>query len=161
MAYSKWFSVLLIVLLFTQALPAKNIEQRMPWQELPKSLVGQRIEVIQTDNKKVSGKLIRIEADGLVIERKKGPLTIPRASASQVSTSVRTRVRYQILGTVIGAAPGIVLTGVAGVYQRNEGGTNADAIVGAAVGIAIAGALLGYFAGRSADTDKTTIHIVP
>ena len=151
----------IIAVLLAGSLSAKNIEQRLPWQNLPQSLVGQKVEVLQTDNKKVSGRLIRIEADGLVLERRKGPVTIARANASRLETSTRTRTRGRIIGTAVGASLGIVLTSIAAKYRNNEGGSTADALVGAAVGIAVGGAVAGYFAGQASDADHTIIHITP
>ena len=161
MTYAKSMVSLCIALLFAGCLTAKNIEQRLQWQDLPQSLVGQRIDVVQTDSKKISGKLVRIEPDGLVLERGKGSVTVVRANTSRLEMKKRDRVRGRIIGTVVGASTGIVLTAVAVAYTNNEGGSNSDALVGAAVGVAVGGAVLGYLAGHSSDADRTIIHIAP
>jgi hypothetical protein len=157
----KLTAVLLLALLLAGSLSAKNIEQNLRWKDLPQSLTGQKITVLRTDKKKVTGTLSRIEENGLVVDRRKGPVTIPRAETSQVETQARTRTRGRIIGTAVGASLGIVLTSIAVKYRNNEGGVNADALVGVAVGVAVGGAVLGFLAGNAADNDRTIIHILP
>ena len=137
------------------------MEQRLQWQNLPQSLTGQKVIVLKTNNKKAKGKLVRIEAAGLVLESGKGEVTIPRVETSRIETRSRTRIRGRIVGTAVGASVGIVLTAMAAKYANNEGGSTADALVGAAVGIAIGGAVLGYLAGDVSDGDRTVIYILP
>src|SRR5437879_5119889 len=159
MTCTKWMGRLSAALLFAGCLSGKNIEQHVQWQDLPQSLVGQKIEVVQTDSKKISGKLVRIEPDGLVLERGKGPVTVARANTSRLEMKKRDRLRGRIIGTAVGASVGIVLTAVAVAYTNNEGGSNSDALVGAAVGVAVGGAVLGFLAGRSSDADSAIIHL--
>jgi RNase P/RNase MRP subunit p29 len=161
MTSAKWMVSLSAALLFAGCLSARNIEQHLHWQDLPQSLVGQKIEVVQTDSKRMSGKLVRIEPDGLVLERGKGAVTVPRANTSRLQMNKRDRLRGRVIGTAVGASVGIVLTAFAVRYTNNEGGTNSDALIGAAVGVAVGGAVLGYLAGHAADADRTIIHIVP
>src|SRR3954452_1385632 len=93
---------LIAAVLVAGSLSAKDIEQHLSWQNLPQSLVGQKVEVLQADTKRLSGKLIRIEPDSLVLERRNGPVTIPRASTSRLQTKTRTRTRGRIIGVAVG-----------------------------------------------------------
>ena len=161
MSSQKCLTGIAIALLIIQATPAKTLEQQVKWQDLPKSLIGQNVKVAEAGHHSVSGKLIGIEADRLLMQHGKNSLPVLRGAATTLEVHSRVRTRGQIIGATTGAAPGIFLTWLASVYKRNEGGVNADAIVGAAVGIAAAGAALGYFAGRASDTDKTIFHIIP
>src|SRR4051812_45648240 len=122
MTNTRWLAPLLAVALFAGSLQAQDIEQRSRWQDLPQSLVGQDVKVTQTDQKKVSGKVSRLDAGSLKLESRKGAVTVPRPSTSQLQFTKRERPRGRILGVALAAAAGIVLTGIAGVYKKNEGG---------------------------------------
>jgi hypothetical protein len=161
-SHLKTMACLMALLFPAQAAQAKDLELKVQWGDLPKSLVGQKLKVIQTNNKKVTGSLTSIEANGLVLAKRSGVITVPRADVQRIETPrhlVRTHGR--IVWTAVGAGLGAVLVGVALTYANNEGGTNSDAIVGATVGAAAGATLVGYLAGRESDSDRTVILIAP
>lgn len=158
---AKWIALLSAALMLHPTLQAKETEVRLPWEQLPSSLTGQDVTVVQTDHKRIKGRLIRIEADRLVVESRGGERSVTRTNTERIETMKRGQhVRGRAIWTSVGAGVGIVVIGVAATYKHNENGSNSDAIVGAAAGVAGVTTLAGYLIGRESDTDRNVIVLV-
>jgi len=139
----------------------KDLELKLRWPDLPKSLEGQKVRIFQRDQQATSGILTRIEPNGLMLEGRSGPATIAQDTVARIETKTKAvRRRSRIIGTAIGTGPGIIVLSFALTYQHNEVGSNSGAIVGSAVGAAAGATVLGYLAGRSSDSDKTVVQIL-
>ena len=141
-------TTLLAAFLITTA-EAKDTELSLKWQELPPSLVGQKVTVRQIDNTTVAGILMQIGPDSLSLQSKTKDLIVPRAKVQRLETKPQLhRIRGRVLGTALGAGVGIVAVSIAATYKHNENGSNSKAIVGGSVGLAAATTFLGYLMGR-------------
>lgn len=135
---------------------AKTIEQSLTWEQLPAALAGEKVRVTLTSMGEVSGRLVRIEAAGLVLEKR----TVPRADVRRIETTRRKAPKWSLIGAAIGVGAAMPLLVWAEALRRNEGGINSGKIVGATVGIAALAGVAGYFAGRAADVDRSVILVV-
>ncbi|HEX4773038.1 MAG TPA: hypothetical protein VH351_19550 [Bryobacteraceae bacterium] len=150
------------VLAAALSLHAKDNERNMRWEELSNSLSGQDVTVVQNDHQKSSGTLVQIGVDELTLRTRQANHNISRTKIERIVTRpVFHRSRGRVIGTLVGAGVGIVVLAVALTYTNNEHGSNSDAIVGTAVGITAGTTVLGYFAGREADKERTVIHVIP
>ncbi len=142
-------------------LSAKTHQARSTWDELPANLAGKQVRVEPADRRIVKGKLARIRPDGLELERRGGQQDVARSSVSKISWSERKRVRWQAAGAVIGAGAASPLLGITEGWRQNEGGVYSNRNTGIAAAIVAGAGVLGYFAGRAADTDTEVLTIVP
>jgi hypothetical protein len=154
------FYTLAALLLLTVPAPAKTIEQRLRWEQLPPELAGQRVKVARAANRDVSGRLVRLEPSGLVLEGRSAERVIARAEVVSIESSRRARSKWRIIGVAIGVGAAMPLLAIAEIGRKNEGGSYAGRNSAIAGGLVAAAGVAGYFAGRSADTDRTVIHIL-
>jgi uncharacterized protein YcfJ len=153
--------LILFALVSASALYGKDIQVKLRWQDLPKNLEGQRIRVIQTGQKSISGVLVSIEPNQLVLETRAGKSKIARPDVATIETRKKlVQTRHRIIGTAIGAGVGVLLLATVAAYAHNEGGVNSDALVGAAGAIAAGTTALGYWAGQESDSQRTIIQLV-
>jgi len=146
--------ILSLALTIPAALHARHANAfQLKWNELGLLATGRTATARLTDGKKVKGKVLAVEPDGLRMEGK--PL-VPRAAITDLDVGKSTK-RWRIVGTSIGVGIGAPIAGVAHAYLTNEAGKS-DARLSLLVAIPAA---LGYLAGRSADRKILHIHILP
>jgi len=141
----------------------KQYDLKMHWQEIPKSMQGQMVRVVQTDNKSFRGLLASVEPDGLVLTMKGSERrSIPRAGVTRIEMHKRgVRTKGRILGIAIGGGLGIVIAATGLSYTNNEGGRNSGAINAATLSVGAGIAVFGYLIGRDSDSDRTIITLIP
>jgi len=154
---------LLMMLLSLPLAFGKQFDLKVRWQEIPKSIQGQAVRVVQTDNKVFRGLLANVESDGLVLTMKGSEKrSIPRAQVARIEMRKRgVRTKGRILGVAIGGGIGTLIASAGLTYTHNEGGRNSGAINAATVSVGAGIAVLGYLAGRDADSDKTIVTLIP
>lgn len=148
-----------ILLLACVAAEAKTHRTSLAWSALPPDLVGRHVKVELAKGRSQSGVVESVDASGITLRQKKGSRSIPRADVAALSWTTRKPPRWSLLGAGIGAAPGALLTWLAVIWERNEGGIYAARNKGIAVGVLAGGAIAGALAGRSADADRYVITI--
>ena len=154
--------LLLVGLIGSTPVYSKDTQLKLRWQDLPRTLEGQKVRIIQRDQRVISGLLDSIGPDALVLNSRSGKSSIARDTVATIEKRGKiVRSRRRFVDTAIGAGVGAVILGIAVTYTNNEGGVNSDKIVGFSGAAAAGTTALGYFAGRISDSDKTVIQIVP
>lgn len=157
-----------LVVLF--ALPITGLGQSKPlemkWGELAPFVTGHPVTVTLSDGTAVKGEAIAVRDDAMLLDVSSAAKGYPKGSGSITRNSIalidlqRTKGSWgRALGTVIGVLGGISLG--AYVDAKNLWTSSAGQETGTFVGIAGAGAVAGYFAGRGIDKRITHIKIVP
>ena len=158
----------LLVVLF--ALPITAFGQSKPlemkWGELAPLVTGPPVTVTLSDGTAVKGEAIAVRDDAMLLDVSsaskgypKGSGSVPRNSIALIDLQRAKGSWGRTLGTVIGVLGGMSL----GVYvdAKNSSSISTAGATGTFVGIAGAGAVAGYFAGRGIDKRITHIKIVP
>lgn len=105
-------------LLLTFPAMAADLSQ---WANLREPRPGDRIGVVQTDQKRLEGRFEGF-TDSAIVVRADGSVETPRDRVVRVYRRPRTKRSLRaVIGGAIGAAAGGVLTGTAGERFRNEG----------------------------------------
>lgn len=148
-----------VFLLLTAATEAKTFKTSLTWSALPSDLVGRKVKVELANGRPQSGVVEKVDASGITLTHRKGSRAIARADVSALEWTTRKSPKWSIIGAAAGAAPGIVLTGVAVILDRNEGGIYGGRNIAIAAGILAGGAIAGALSGWSADVDRHIITI--
>ena len=158
-------AALLVALL---ALPATGFGQTKPlemkWSELSPMITGHHVTISLPDGTAVQGEAVAVRDDTILMDVStpvkgypKGSGSVPRASISLIDLE-RTKGSWgRTLGTVVGVLGGVTLGGYVAV-TKNQSGGGATATF---LGIAAAGSVIGYYAGKGIDKRVTHIKIVP
>jgi hypothetical protein len=162
--------LLAALILCSSAIAAASSAERLSWSQLP-SIAGKDVRIVMPDSAVVSGRVIAVEPEALVVEVRestspavypKGQLRVPRATLKTFEMHTKG-VRYRIIGTVLGAAGGLVGGGVAGFAAgggilSNQHNARAAAVF---LGIAAGGTAAGYLVGNAADRRTVTVVVEP
>ena len=145
---------------------AQSVPTEARWSELSQIIEGYQVQLVLPDGVAIKGEAATVRADTLIINIKrttngnahpKGRSSIPRASVTLIEVERREGRRGRNLGATVGVIAGVALGAYAAAGSTDSGG---NAVVAFAA-IGSAGALGGYFLGRTLDTRKTSIKIVP
>lgn len=140
---------------------------KLKWSELGAVIEGRKIETVLVDATALEGKAVSVGADHLELEIKEtsdatkyptGPARIPRESLSSLQFT-EIRGSWRALGTAIGAGAGAAVGIPTYQYMENEAAGEKGAAI--AAGLVGGGAVMGFFAGRSADKRTVVVTIVP
>jgi len=144
--------------------PAQTKPLEMKWNELAPLVGGHRVAVLPNEGTSVKGEVVAVREDTILLASSsvkgypKGSGSIPRGSIVQIDL-VRARGAWgRTMGTVIGVLGGMTLGGYGLATHKNE---SAGAGLATFLGIAAAGSLAGFYAGRTIDKRVTHIKIVP
>ncbi len=121
------------------------------------------------DGTVVSGKAMAVEPDALVVKihestdravYPKGQLRVPRSTLKMLELRTKSK-HFRVIGTVLGAAGGLVCGAVAGLAASggilsNDHDTRAAAVF---LGISAGGTTAGYLVGNALDQRSTAILI--
>jgi hypothetical protein len=119
------------VLLLAFAAPSSFARDTSQWTNLEVLKPGQRIGVIQSNQKRVEGRFERVTESGITL-RADQEVTVAQENVIRVYRKPRAnRTVRAILGAAIGAVAGAILTATAGERFRNEG---QDVAAGAWIG---------------------------
>ena len=114
------------------------------WKNLNMLQPGDKIQVVETNSKKVSGTFLRVSSDAVSLQSKAGQETIPMENVRNVKLMVaQHRLRNTLIGAGVGAGAGAGI-GAATCSAGCTVGRGAGIGIGAAVG-ALPGALAGAF----------------
>ena len=129
-------------------------------------VVGHTVEATLKDGAKVKGEVVVVRDEALVMDVKKtsgekaypkGNGSIPRSSLVMINLERTKGAWGRTMGTVVGVLAGMVGGGYTALVGTNSAGSGTAVFLG----IASAGAVGGYYAGRALDKHKTLIKIVP
>lgn len=162
----KLFALLLAGTVIALAAPP----MRLTWAQLPQ-ITGKEVRIAMPGGAVVGGRAVAVEPDALVMTVRsttdpaafpKGQLRVPRKDLKALELRTRTK-RYRILGTTLGCVGGAVAGAVAGFAAGAGILSNDHNARAAAVALSIwgGGTAAGYFLGRAADGQTTTILIEP
>jgi hypothetical protein len=138
----------------------------LKWSELSSTLRGRTIQLTLPEGAIVSGEVIVVREDSLVLNVRKtsdpksyskGNAAIPRAAVTVLSMTESRGHWGRKIGSGLGTFSG-VLAGAYVVAKTEPSGGAGLAVFGA---ITAAGTIGGYFLGRAADTRVTLIRVVP
>jgi hypothetical protein len=163
-------SLLALLILCSSAISAASSVERLSWSQLP-SIAGKHVRIVMPDSAVVSGRVIAVEPEALVVDVResaspavypKGQLRVPRATLRTFEMH-KKGVRYRIIGTVLGAAGGLVGGAVAGFSTGGGVLSNQHDARAAAVFLSIAagGTAAGYLLGNAADRRTVTVVVEP
>ena len=138
------------------------------WDELSPLVVGREVEISLPDGVELKGELVSVRSDSLAIDvtktsntdrYPKGQRSIPRSSVSTLGFRRARTIRWRVVGTSAGVVGGIFAgAGVGtGFCQYSCGAGAVWGGIAAGVGVGV----LGNYLGRRADTQRTTIKIIP
>jgi hypothetical protein len=137
-------------------------QEEMTWGELS-SLSGRTIRMTMPETAVITGRLIAVEPQGLVLQISKttdkaaypkGRFVVPRSEVKVLSV-LSKRKRGRVIGTIGGAWSGLTLGILAAVPASSVGGALA-----ALAGVGGGTTALGYFLGDAADRRTTTVVVV-
>ncbi|MEE8257580.1 MAG: hypothetical protein V3R60_06785, partial [Acidobacteriota bacterium] len=148
---AKVFSLLLVTTVFSVSLPAQEPGEHS-WENLQQVRVGQRIEVVDTNLKKLKGTFLSFSEEAISLRVKKDEVGVPRVNVLRVSSLDRSkRKRNILLGLAIGAGGGMLAgAGVASAavgFDEGQGSNPAATIVGFLAAGADAGVAVGASSG--------------
>ncbi len=158
--------VVSLAILFVIPLPAVGAAlQHVKWEGLW-AVVGQTVSIAMPGGAVITGKATGVESDALVVDVKKttdpkacpkGTLRVPRATLHVFRVRNEGR-KFRILGTALGGSAGFASGAAA--FSRPAFLLD-DYNWGAMIGLAAAGAAVGYLAGNAADRRWKTIKVLP
>ena len=166
MRNTKSIGMILMLGLPLACLAARNNNMELAWSELESRIQGQTVALLLPDGTRIEGAVQSVESDALVMDVRKssnralhpkGRTSIPRRSAGTLELRTR-RIKWQVLGPAIGAAPGIIVCAAVVKYANNEGGMNGTLSAICAVPLGL-GLSAGYFGGRAEDRQVTYIKV--
>jgi hypothetical protein len=166
MSMQRSLAVSLAVLITVTNLPLGAAQKRtVSWSQLP-AVAGQKnIRIVLPDTTEVRGKVLGVEGDRLALQitrtsdkarhPKGSRVEIPRASVRTVAVP-GSPGKWTAIGAAIGAGGGAAIAVPANEYAHNEG-DGAPLVVAL---IVIVPAVLGLWAGWSADRKLVTYSVV-
>jgi len=153
----------LFVLGLSLAAGATKVEVR--WNQLSSLVLGHTVTLVLPGGTSVAGDVVAVRDDALALEirktsdskvQPKGTAAIPRASVTTLQITDTKGTGGRILGVVVGVVVGMVAGGEIVAHSN----TTEAAAVATFTGVAVAGAVGGYVAGRSIDSKTTIIRVV-
>jgi hypothetical protein len=165
MKCKRGIAILLLPMLAWVSAPlsaAQREQRQIPWEGLSE-VVGHRVSIVMPDGARIQGKALSVETDALAIDISKTPnksayprgrFLVPRATLTAVDVDHST-MRWSLVTIGVTVAIGGFLA-VLAISLRNFRSAHAyePALAAAAVGVPVAGVLLGRHA------DKRTITYV-
>jgi len=145
---------------------AESRPLELKWGELGPIVSGHRVELVLPDSTVVKGEAVLVREEALVIDVNKasGPTTYQKGNASIPRSSVALiRLRRtggswgKTIGTVVGVLTGVVVGGYVAATTTDSAGTGIPLFLG----VASAGTLGGYYAGKELDKTVTLIKVLP
>ncbi len=143
---AKVFSLLLVATIFSLSLPAQEPGEHS-WGNLQQLRVGQKIEVVDTNLKKLKGTFLSFSDEAISLRVGKDEVGVQRPKVFRVSSREHSkRLRNTLIGSGIGAAAGAVVGAAAVAGKPRQAGERRLSMVigtlmgsgaGAAVGVAI------------------------
>jgi hypothetical protein len=139
---AKVFSLLLVTTIFSISLPAQEPGEHS-WGNLQQVRVGQKIEVVDTNLKKLKGTFLSFSEEAISLRVGKDEVGVQRPNVLRVSLRGRPkRSTSALVGAAIGALAGLALSAVAPETECGRGcmmgmATVMGAGVGAGVGAAV------------------------
>ena len=156
-------TALLVLLLAPATFAATEVELR--WDELSPMITGKEVALVLPNGAAVRGEAIAVRTDGLVMVVKrtsdkklqpKGQATIPREQVKLLDLRRPRSAAGRIALTIVGAFGGMTLGALLAVTVID----NVAAAVVTYLGMAVGGAVLGYYTGDEIDRRTTRIKIV-
>jgi hypothetical protein len=153
----------LYVLALSLAAGAAKVEVR--WSQLSSLVLGHTVTLVLPGGTSIAGDVVAVRDDALALDirktsdskvQPKGTASIPRASVTTLQITDTKGPGGRILGVVVGVVVGMVAGGEIVAHSS----TSEAGAVATFTGVAVAGAVGGYFGGRSVDTKTTIIRIV-
>ncbi len=140
---AKVFSLLLVVTIFSVSLPAQEPGEHS-WENLQQVRVGQKIEVVDTNLKKLKGTFLSFSEEAVSLRVKKDEVGVQRPKVFRVSAREHSkRLRNTLIGLGIGAAAGAVVGAAAVAGKPRQGGERRlSMVIGTLIG-AGAGTVVG------------------
>ena len=142
----------------------------MKWDELS-GVAGQNVSIVMPHGAVVTGKVSRVEADGLVmnVARTTDPAAYPKGNLRVARAGLRTiEIRrkghkFRVIGTALGFVAGVTGGAAAaigvqgGLFSNNNQGKAAATFAGIIAGATVGG----YLIGNAADRKSVTVEVVP
>ena len=145
-------------------LMAESGTVELRWSELASTIGGHRVELALTEGKKVSGEVLSVRADSLVLDVAvpaegfvKGSSSIPRTSVSLIKLERSHGTWGRGMGTTLGVITGAGVGGYVSTRAANSVGPAIPIFLGLTGSTAVAG----YYLGRQLDRRVTVITIAP
>jgi uncharacterized protein YcfJ len=145
---------------------AETAPAEIRWNELAALVVGRNVSIPLAGGAMVKGEALSVRDDSLMLDVTKttdsgryprGQVRIPRTFVTEVRVAERGGSGGRILGSVVG-----VLTGVVAGAEIAVHGTHSEAAgVATFTAVAVACAVGGYYAGRSADRHVRRLRVAP
>jgi len=138
--------------------PAGGAPVEMKWSELGPIVVNQHVDVALKDGRTVRGDALAVRDTELLLNAKsdpKGSMTIPRESVTGLTVTRTKGAGGRTFGTIVGAVGGMYLFGYA-ASKTDSAAVGLPLFFGGSIALGT----VGYYAGRSADTQKTRITII-
>ncbi len=106
---AKVFSLLLVTTIFSISLLAQEPGEHS-WENLQQLRVGQKIEVVDTNLKKLKGTFLSFSEEAISLRVKKQEVGIQRPNVLRVSLREKSkRLRNALIGMAIGAGAGVAV----------------------------------------------------
>lgn len=141
-------AVLITILLFAHELPARS---HRDWENVEKLKRGSRVLIFLSNGVDLSGRIDAVSDAGLRLDTSDDRAGFRTGSLSEVDRKTVRRIvlvprlpdshRWMIAGTLIGGAAGVTAGGISDARHGNNGRW---------LGAGFAGAVLGFFASRTA-----------
>ncbi len=114
---AKVFSLLLVATIFSISLPAQEPGEHS-WENLQQVRVGQKIEVVDTNLKKLKGTFLSFSEEAISLRVKKQEVGVQREDVFRVSLREKSkRLRNALIGLAIGAGAGVA---AAEIFVRTD-----------------------------------------
>ena len=138
------FTVFAIAALFALAATAAD-KPEASWENVQQLKAGQKIQIVRTDLKSVTGHFVSVAADSLALKTGAGEQTLNRVDINRITRSGGKRGRNALIGAAAGGGVGAAVGAASGGCHPGEficlgRGTVAGILAG--VGI-VAGAVVG------------------
>ncbi len=106
---AKVFSLFLVTTIFSISLPAQELGEHS-WENLQQLRVGQKIEIVDTNLKKLKGAFLSFSEEAISLRVKKQEVGVQREEVFRVSLRKKSkRLRNALIGLAIGAGAGVAV----------------------------------------------------
>ena len=161
-------AVVIAVLLSIQGLVAAERDLSLHWRELQPAVADGKVKIALPNGARIEGTVVAVEPEALRIKisktsdkkvQPKGEALIPRTQVS-IAQVVKYGKKWRIVGALAGPAAVAAVAAAAFPYDVTEGFVPVI-VLSVSVAAAAGAAIGGYYIGRSADRQTTTIRIIP
>jgi hypothetical protein len=148
----------ILALLLAFCCLASAAEREVHWSDLDRLIKGKEVVLRLQEGKQVKGRAVAVSTDSILVQTSTGQRSVPRRALREARIRRRADHKWRMVGALIGAGAGAAVAIPILSETHNEGSGRYD---GAAAGLMVGLAALGYLAGWSVDRNGDILRVLP